>query len=181
MGLAPRGWGVLASAHLEGHPMKIAKNSAVTLDYTLKNDAGKVLDESGGEPLTYLHGNGQLVPGLERELEGKAAGAKLKVVVAAKDGYGEKKTGKTIDVPIEQFEGAGHLHEGMPVHAVGDQGEETTLWVMKVTKKQVVLGLDHPLAGETLHFEVEVRGVRAATAEELSHGHVHGPGDHHHH
>lgn len=163
--------------------MKIAANAVVALDYTLKDDHGKVLDDSGGEPLHYLHGKGQLVPGLERALEGQVAGTSFNVVVEPKDGYGLKKHGKTVKVPREDLpeDEDMALEEGVPIEAVGPDGKTTVLWVLETSADEITLSLDHPLAGVTLHFDVTIREVRKATREELAHGHVHGPGDHHHH
>lgn len=162
--------------------MKIGRNAVVSVEYTLKNDKGETLDESGGEPLTYIHGQGQLVPGLERALEGKARGETVNAVVAPKDGYGVKnKSAKAIEVPLDQFPEGEGPEVGMAIEAVGEGGETTTLWVVEKNEQSVKLSLDHPLAGVTLHFQVQIGDVRAATKEELAHGHVHGPGGHHHH
>ena len=162
--------------------MRIAANSVVSVDYVLKNDAGEVIDRSEqGEPLTYLHGHGQIVTGLETALEGKGSGDRVEIVVQPKDAYGERTTDKTIRVDRKQFPEEADLEVGEPVLAAGPDGDEVTLWIVDVDDENVALCVDHPLAGETLHFDVTVREVRAATKDELEHGHVHGPGDHHHH
>lgn len=161
--------------------MRIAKDSVVAFEYTLKNDAGEVVDESGDEPLTYLHGHGQIVPGLEAALIGKEAGAKLLVKVSPKEGYGEKTTDKTVRIAKDEFPEDAEPEIGMALDAVGPNGKSIVLWVIGKDKDGIEVSLDHPLAGVTLHFDVSIKDVRKATKEELAHGHVHGAGDHHHH
>lgn len=160
--------------------MTVAPNSVVLIHYTLKNDAGEVLDQSEqGSPLAYLHGRGNLIPGLERELEGKQSGDKLQVTIAPADAYGEYDEDLVQRVPRSAVQGVPDLREGMRLHARTDEGVQT-LMVTQVDDESVTLDGNHPLAGQTLHFEVEITEVRKATQEELSHGHVHGPGGHHH-
>jgi FKBP-type peptidyl-prolyl cis-trans isomerase SlyD len=160
--------------------MNIASDSVVQIHYTLKNDAGEVLDASEvGEPLTYLHGHGNLIPGLERELEGKGKGAKLNVSIQPADGYGEHDDKLVQKIPRNAIDGGGDIIPGMQVHAQTDEGTHA-LTVTHVDDQTVTLDGNHPLAGQTLHFEVEIGEVRAATEEELVHGHVHGPGGAHH-
>jgi FKBP-type peptidyl-prolyl cis-trans isomerase SlyD len=161
--------------------MKIARDTVVTIDYKLTNDAGEVLDESEGEPLVYIHGHGQLVPGLESALEGKDAGAKLEVAVPAKDGYGERVGSKMLEIPRDEFPEGEQVEPGMAIEAVGNDGKTVTLWIVDSNDEHVSVSLDHPLAGQTLHFDVNVKAVRAATKDELAHGHAHGDGGHHHH
>lgn len=162
--------------------MRIAANAVVSIDYVLKNDAGEVLDRSeANEPLTYLHGHGQIVPGLETALEGKGDGDRVETVVKPKDAYGERTTDKMIQVDRKQFPADADLEVGEAVLASGPDGDEVTLWIVDVVDESVSLSVDHPLAGETLHFDVTVREVREATKDELEHGHVHDPDDHHHH
>jgi FKBP-type peptidyl-prolyl cis-trans isomerase SlyD len=160
---------------------RIGAKRVVTLHYTLKNGAGEELDSSvGSEPLTYLHGNGQIVPGLEKALTGKRVGDKANVVVPPADGYGERSGKGPQRVPRAAFSGIDEIEVGMAFDTEGDDGRSQTVWIVAVDKDAVMIDLNHPLAGETLHFDVEVLAVRKATAEELSHGHVHGPGGHHH-
>lgn len=162
--------------------MNIAANSVVQIQYTLKDDAGKTIDSSqGGEPLTYLHGHGNLIPGMERELAGKKKGDKLQIVIAPADGYGEYDEKLVQHIPRTAIEGESELTEGMQVHAQSDDGGVLTLTITQLDKETATLDGNHPLAGKTLHFDVEIVAVRAATKEELAHGHVHGPGGHHHH
>lgn len=160
--------------------MTISQDSVVTIHYTLTDDDGDILDRSAaGEPLSYLHGHGQLIPGLERELSGKSAGDKLSVSVPAADGYGEYKESLVQEVPRHLLEGIDDLRPGMRLKAQTDQGPRSVT-VTKVADQVVTLDANHPLAGKTLHFDIEVAAVRDATDEELSHGHVHGPGGHDH-
>jgi FKBP-type peptidyl-prolyl cis-trans isomerase SlyD len=159
----------------------IADGAVVTIHYTLKNPEGEVIDSSvGGEPMDYLHGAENIVPGLESKLTGLAVGAKIQAVVAPEDGYGERSGPEPQPVPRSSFPDEADLHEGMQVMARGPEDETFALWVVGVDEDSVVLDHNHPLAGVTLHFDVEVTGIRAATEEEVAHGHPHGPGGHHH-
>lgn len=161
--------------------MRIAKNAVVNIHYTLTNDAGTVLDSSsGGEPLTYIHGNGNLIPGLEKALEGKGAGDKLSVVIAPEEGYGVRDEELIQKVPRSAFGGVAKLDVGMQFQAESNRGPRTVV-ITAIEGDSVTVDGNHPLADQTLNFEVEVAEVRSATAEEIAHGHVHGPGGHHHH
>lgn len=160
--------------------MSIETNHVVSIHYTLKGDAGEVIDSSaGGEPLAYLHGHGNLVPGLERELTGKNAGDKLQVKISPADGYGEYDPQLVQRVPRRALKGVGNVRVGMRLHAQTDHGPKPVT-VTQITGDMVTLDGNHPLAGKNLNFDVEIAAVRAATEEELSHGHVHGVGGHHH-
>ena len=160
--------------------MNIAADSVVQIHYTLKNDAGDVLDSSAGrEPLAYLHGAGNIVAGLENALEGKASGDKLNVRVAPEEGYGPRHDALVQDVPRDAFQGVDDIQPGMQFHAQGPSGP-MVVTVVKTGDDSVTVDGNHPLAGETLHFDVEVADVRDATEEEQEHGHVHGAHDHHH-
>ncbi|ABC80994.1 FKBP-type peptidyl-prolyl cis-trans isomerase [Anaeromyxobacter dehalogenans] len=161
--------------------MKIAKGSVVGLDYSLHLGDGKVVDQSEpGEPLTYLHGEGQIVPGLESALEGVDVGESRTVVVAPADGYGEHDPRGVQEVPRKAFPPGFDPQVGMELTAEGADGEPVPFAIREVKPESVVIDLNHPLAGKTLHFDVKVRDVRAATAEELEHGHAHGPEGHGH-
>jgi FKBP-type peptidyl-prolyl cis-trans isomerase SlyD len=161
--------------------MAVAQDSVVTIHYTLKDDAGEVLDSSvGAEPLAYLHGHGNLVPGLERELEGKATGDKINVTVQPADGYGDYDKQLVQRVPRRALQGIPNIRVGLRLQTQTAEGPRTVV-VTNVMGDMVTLDGNHPLAGKALNFEVEVTDVRPATEEELSHGHVHGPDDHHHH
>jgi FKBP-type peptidyl-prolyl cis-trans isomerase SlyD len=160
--------------------MKIEKDKVVSIEYTLRDDKGEVLDTSEGrEPLAYLHGNGNLIPGLESQLEGRSANESLKVAVAPADGYGEFDQAQIVDVPRSQFTGVADLAVGMQFTASGPEGQRIVT-VTKVGLETVTVDGNHPLAGQTLNFDVKIVDVREATADELSHGHVHGAGGHHH-
>lgn len=162
--------------------MNITKNKVALIHYTLKDDNGSVLDSSEGkDPLAYIQGIGNLIPGLEEELEGKVAGDKLETSIAPEKGYGERTDQNVHVVPLSSFQPDGDekLQEGMQVKVETNQGVSIAD-VAKIEGEDVTLDLNHPLAGETLHFNVEVVDVREATKEELDHGHAHGPGGHHH-
>ncbi len=159
--------------------MSIAQDQVVSIHYTLKDDAGEIIDSSPeGEPLAYLHGHGNLIPGLERELTGKRAGDKLQVTVAPADGYGEYDRQLVQRVPRRALKGLADLRVGMRLQAQAGHGARAVT-VTQIAGDLVTLDGNHPLAGKSLHFQVEVTGVRAATTAELSHGHVHSPGGHH--
>ena len=160
--------------------MQIAANCVAYIHYTLTDPAGAVLDSSsGGEPLAYLHGAGNIIPGLEKALEGKQAGDKLDVTVAPEDGYGTRDEGLVQQVPRRAFQGVKDIKPGMRFHANTGHGA-TQVTVTQVQGDMVTIDGNHALAGITLTFAVEVTKVREATSEELMHGHVHGPGGHHH-
>jgi FKBP-type peptidyl-prolyl cis-trans isomerase SlyD len=152
----------------------------VLIHYTLKDDAGDVLDTSdGAEPLAYIQGHGNLVVGLEKALEGKRDGDTVAVAVAPAEGYGTHDTAMIQRVPRRSLQGAGEIKKGMQFQARTEQGVRM-FTVTAVVGDMVTLDGNHPLADKTLHFDVKIVGVRAATAEELEHGHVHGTGGHHH-
>ncbi len=154
----------------------------VSFQYTLTSGDGEVLDASGDEsPFSYLHGAGNIVPGLERELTGRAAGDRLQVVVSPEDGYGERSGPGPQAVPLERFPEGVELHPGMQIMAQGPGGRAFPLWVVDVADSEVTVDHNHPLAGVTLHFDVTVAGIRQATEDELEHGHPHGPDGHHPH
>ena len=159
----------------------VADGKVVSIHYVLKNDAGEVIDESDeGNPLEYLHGVGNIVPGLEKELTGKAVGDKITTVVDPKEGYGERDERGEFDVPRGEFPEGVEPEVGMHFGIQDDNGHVFPVWVTGVTEEQVTLDANHPLAGVALHFEVTIDGIREASAEEQEHGHVHGPHDEHH-
>lgn len=160
--------------------MTITTGSVVLFDYTLTDDDNELIDSSkDGGPLAYLHGEGQIVKGLERVMEGKKAGESFSVTVEPEEAYGLSDPSKIAVVPSHQIEGGDELEEGMQLEASNDQGEQIVV-VTKIEGNNVTLDGNHPLAGMTLHFDITIREVRDATAEELAHGHVHGPSGHHH-
>jgi len=161
--------------------MQIGLNCIVAIDYTLTNNDGDVLDTSSGRaPLEYLHGAGNIIPGLEQALMGLEAGASLRVTVPPAEAYGEHDSEKIQIIPRTAFPPNIVPQEGMQLNARGPDGENFTLWVVRVEEEVVMVDSNHPLAGETLNFDVTIRSVRAATEEELGHGHSHGHGGHHH-
>ncbi len=154
--------------------MNIEKDKVVKFHYTLTNDAGETLDSSEGrEPLPYLHGHNGIIPGLEKELEGKQVGDKLKVSVAPAEAYGEINPEMVQMVPREAFSGVDDIQPGMQFQAQAPDGSVQVVVVKDVQPEGVLIDANHPLAGQTLHFDVEIAEVRDATAEELEHGHVH--------
>ena len=160
--------------------MQITTGSVVVFDYTLTDDDKDIIDSStGSEPLAYIQGEGQIVPGLEKAMEGKKAGDSFKMSVSPEEGYGVHDPENISVVPADQIEGGDELEEGMQLHTEGEFGEQTVL-ITKVDGNEVTIDGNHPLAGMTLHFDITIREVRPATKEELDHGHVHGPGGHHH-
>ena len=162
--------------------MLIAQDKVVLIHYTLTDDAGKVLDSSsGGEPLAYIHGQGNIIPGLEKALDGKQAGDKLNVRVEPAEGYGVRDDSLVQQVPRRSFGGAPNVQPGMQFHAQSKQGQTRVVTVTRIQGDMVTVDGNHPLAGEVLNFDVEVAEVREPSGEELEHGHVHGPGGHHHH
>ncbi len=160
--------------------MKISQDSVVSFLYTLKDASGAVIDQSDGEPLAYLHGHGQIVPGLERELMGKSAGEKLQVHVSPVDGYGEHDAARIQKVPLEAFSAIPDLREGMKLATRTRSGAHAEVVVTGIGPDAVTVDGNHPLAGKDLYFDIEIVAVRAASEEELAHQHVHGPGGHHH-
>jgi FKBP-type peptidyl-prolyl cis-trans isomerase SlyD len=153
--------------------MQVQDNAVVRIDYTLRDDAGEVLETSEGrEPMAYMHGVGQMLPGLERAMAGKAAGDALNVTVAPEEGYGEHNAELVQSVPRDVFEGVEKIEPGMRFTAQTAAGP-CPVTVTEVGEEQVKIDANHPLAGHTLHFDVTVVEVREATAEELEHGHPH--------
>jgi FKBP-type peptidyl-prolyl cis-trans isomerase SlyD len=158
--------------------MQVGPDKAVSIHYTLRDDAGEVLDSSDGrEPLTYLHGSGNIVPGLEKALDGKQVGDEVKVKVAPADGYGERDDANVRNVPRRRLP-EGKIEPGMRLRLQTEHGP-IVVAVTAVQGDYVTIDGNHPLAGMTLNFEVKVVEVRDATEEERTHGHVHGHGGHH--
>ncbi len=161
--------------------MEISKNNVATINYRLSDQNGNLIDSSeGGDPVVYLHGAGNLVPGLEKALEGKSKGDTLSVTVTPEEGFGDRNESLVQDVPRDRFEGAGDVEVGMQFQAQTPSGPRV-FRVVDVQNDTVRVDGNHALAGETLRFDVEVMDVRNASAEEIQHGHAHGPGGHHHH
>ncbi|MCI1209105.1 MAG: peptidylprolyl isomerase [Treponema sp.] len=148
--------------------MTITKDKVVSINYTLKDADGNELDSSKNtEPLEYLHGNGQLIPGLEMQLEGKTKGEKLSAVVEPKDAYGEYDEKLVIEVPRTQFDAETQIEVGMQFQA-DTAGGPTIVKVTKITDDKITVDANHDLAGKTLYFDVEIMDIRDAKPEELA-------------
>jgi FKBP-type peptidyl-prolyl cis-trans isomerase SlyD len=159
--------------------MQVDKNRVVSFHYHLRDEDGNELGHSGEVPVTYLHGHGSLVPGLEAGLLGHAGGEKLQFSVTPEEAYGPRLDLPSERIPLKRLLGTKRPRPGDVVAYQADDGTRQAT-VIKVGKFNVDLDPNHPLAGRTLHFEIELLEVREATAEELAHGHAHGPGGHQH-
>jgi len=154
--------------------MQITQNTVASIEYTLKDNEGQVLDTSEGrEPLTYLHGSGNLVPGLESALEGNGEGDSVSVTVEPAEGFGDRDENLIQQVPKTAFEGVDSIEAGMRFQASDENGQGRIVTVTEVADDQVTVDANHPLAGVLLNFDVNVVEVRAASEEEIEHGHVH--------
>ena len=160
----------------------IKNGKVVDLAYSLTNAEGEVLDQADvKDPFTYLQGGSQIVPGLESALEGLKKGDKKKVTVTPAEGYGEMNPELKLTVNRTQFPSDAELEEGMQFETQTPDGQSVVFTIEEIVDDQISINGNHPLAGQSLHFDVEVLNVRDATGEELSHGHAHGPDGHHHH
>ena len=160
--------------------MKISKGKVVSIHYALNDTAGEVLESSKGQaPLEYLHGYGNIIAGLEKALEGRASGEKLKAVIRPEDAYGIRDEAMVKTLPLSRFQNQDEVAVGAQFQAETSQGPRLAT-VTKMDDKNVTVDLNHPLADQTLSFDIDVVEVREATAEELSHGHAHGPEGHDH-
>lgn len=154
--------------------MRVEKHKAVAIDYTLRDDAGEIVDSNAdGDPLWYLHGVGSLIPGLESALDGRSKGDTFQSEVVPLEAYGERDDSLVQTFPREQFAGIEDLTLGAELIVEDDDGSEMMVVVVNMDDEQVTIDGNHELAGETLFFEVKVADVRDATAEEISHGHLH--------
>ncbi len=160
--------------------MQIEPNSVVTLHYVLKDNDGTVIDQSDDGNFLYLQGAMNIVPGLESALAGKVAGDEVSVSVSAEEGYGEKDPTRIQEVPKNMFDNAGDINVGVQFQAQSPEGDAIVVTVTEIKDDVVVIDGNHALAGVDLNFDVKVIDVRAATEEEISHGHAHGPNGHHH-
>ena len=160
--------------------MNIDKDSVVRFHYTLKDDSGEVLDSADeSSPMTYLHGHGSLMPELENALAGKTTGDQVEVKLSAAEAFGEREENAEQRVPLKHLGGARAWKPGMTAVVHTQQGQRQVT-VLKVGHTMATVDTNHPLAGKALNFNVEIVEVRPASEEELSHGHAHGPGGHHH-
>lgn len=160
--------------------MKISKNSVVTIDYQLMDAEGNVHEASTAqEPWVYLHGHGQVIPGVEAALEGKEAGTEVEIELEADKAYGHHDEELTTEVPRSAFEQIKNLEVGMRLAAEAPDGSHMVT-VTEITDDAVTVDANHPLAGQKVRIRTKVREVREATEEEIEHGHAHGPGGHQH-
>lgn len=160
--------------------MQIGPETVVSFHYTLRDEAGKALETSlGGQPATYLHGANNIIPGLESAMIGREAGESFSATVTPEQGYGQHDPDKAQRVPIKHLSFSGKLSPGAVVQLSTSDGMRTVT-VVKAGRHSADIDTNHPLAGQTLVFDIELVEVRAASAEELAHGHAHGPGGHHH-
>jgi FKBP-type peptidyl-prolyl cis-trans isomerase SlyD len=160
--------------------MQIADQKVVTLNYTLRDDQDTVIDSSQDGSFAYLHGASNIIPGLEKALTGKSIDDELKVTVEPAEGYGEHNPEMSQVVSIEMFDDADDIEVGRQFHAASPDGQPVVVTVTAVEDGNVTVDGNHPLAGVTLNFDVKVMDIRDASAEEIEHGHVHGPDGHHH-
>jgi FKBP-type peptidyl-prolyl cis-trans isomerase SlyD len=161
--------------------MKIEKDKVVSFHYALSEESGAPVEDSRErEPLVIMFGHGNIIAGLEQAMAGHEAGDRFDVVVAADQAYGERREDAMQRVPKKYFRDAEHLQPGMTTVLSTKEGRQQMVTVIKVGSSVIDVDLNHPMAGKTLHFAIEVTEVRDATPEELAHGHVHGPGGHQH-
>ncbi len=160
--------------------MKIADNHVVTLNYTLTDSQGDIIDQAQDSSFAYLHGAQNIIPGLENALTGKSVGDQFQVSIPPEQGYGARDENRVEDVPREMFPADEEINPGMMFHAQGPNGETITVTIVEVSEQTVKVDGNHALAGVDLNFDVEVMAIREAEAVEIEHGHVHGPGGHHH-
>lgn len=160
--------------------MQIGAETVVSFHYTLRDNSGKELESSrGGNPATYLHGARNIIPGLEAAMAGRVGGDSFSATIVPEEGYGLRDPGRVQRVPIKHLAFNGKLKPGAVVQLSTSDGMRTVT-VVKAGRHSADIDTNHPLAGQTLIFDIEVMEVRNASAEELAHGHVHGPGGHHH-
>ena len=160
--------------------MKVGKDKVVLMHYTLKNDAGDVIDSSdGADPLPFLQGHGNIIPGLESALEGSKVGDKLDVSIEPEEGYGLRMKDAIQEIPSSALQGVDEVKVGMQLQSQDKDGNAFLVSVTKIEDDKITVDGNHPLAGQTLHFSVSIESIRKAEAEELSHGHVHVDGHHH--
>jgi len=159
--------------------MTIAINKAVTLNYTLKDDQGEMLDQSNDASFIYLHGANNIIPGLEDALTGRVKDDKFDLVIKPEDAYGEHNPEFTQVVDRSMFDQAqaGDLEAGMQFQSQAEDGAMMIITISEVNGDKITIDGNHPLAGITLHYDVHVVDVRDATEEEITHGHIHAHGE----
>jgi FKBP-type peptidyl-prolyl cis-trans isomerase SlyD len=153
--------------------MQVAENTVVVIDYTLKSDDGSLIDSSKDkEPLSYIQGKGNLIPGVEDALKGKGSGQRVQVTVPPESGYGERDESLVLSIERDKLADVKGLEEGVRFR-LDTQNGPVVFTVMKMDDAEVLIDGNHPLAGMNLHFDITIKSVREATAEELEHGHIH--------
>jgi FKBP-type peptidyl-prolyl cis-trans isomerase SlyD len=160
--------------------MKISDKHVVTINYTLKDNDDNILDKSDDSSFCYLHGASNIIPGLEGALTGKSSGDQVSVSIDPEQGYGVREEARIQEVPRGAFPPDTAIEPGMQFHAEGPEGQALMVTVATVSDDAVTVDGNHPLAGVTLNFDVTIADIREASAEELEHGHVHGPQGHQH-
>lgn len=154
--------------------MKVSKDKVISANYVLKNAEGELIDESTPEsPMAYIHGIGDVAEGLEKALEGKVVGDKINVTLTPDEAYGAFDESLVQEVSKEMFNDVETLEEGLVFQAETPEGEVREYEIVAIEGEKVTIDSNHPLAGETLVFDIEITEIRDATAEELEHGHVH--------
>jgi len=160
--------------------MQITKDTVALFHYTLKNDEEQIIESTAGKEATaYLQGHGGMIRGVQSALEGKKAGDSFSITVHPQEGYGERKDDAIQRVPVKHLVGSKKLRPGM-IATVHTENGQRQVSIVKMGKFMAKVDTNHPLAGQILHFDIEIVEVREATAEEVSHGHAHGAGGHHH-
>ncbi|OOV86762.1 FKBP-type peptidyl-prolyl cis-trans isomerase [Oceanospirillum linum] len=160
--------------------MGISKDKVVQFYYTLRDEAGELLESNvGADPVAYLHGHKNMMPGVEKALEGREAGGEFTVTLPPEETYGVRRENSEQRVPVKHLMGAKRWKPGMMAVVQTEQGQRQVT-VIKVGKFMVTVDTNHPMAGKTLTFDMVVADVRDATSEEIAHGHAHGIGGHHH-
>jgi len=161
--------------------MKLEKDKVGLFNFTLTEQTGQQIDSSDRQPMAYLHGYDNLIPGLEKELAGKSAGDKLNTTIKAAEGYGEIQEHLIQkEVPVSMFQGVDNIEVGMRFEAQAEGGGIHSVEITEKNGETVTVDGNHPLAGKDLTFDIEITEVREATKEELEHGHAHGAGGHQH-
>ena len=160
----------------------VADGKVVVIHFTATGEDGRLIESTRGkDPMAYLHGQGHIVPGLEAALVGKEPGDRLKVTLPPEQAYGVRKGPGPQAVPRKEFPRKMDLREGMPLRVPNSEGQPVTVWITRMQGSRVWIDVDHPLAGQTVTFDVEVVLVRDPYPEEIEHGHAHGiDGGHHH-
>lgn len=154
--------------------MLVSKDKVVTFHFTLRNGNGEIIDSSAGhDPLPYIQGSGQLIAGLEKEMEGKSVGDAFEVHLTSAEAYGERREDLKDVIPRDAFGEVEALEIGMQFYADGPEGP-VVLTITDMDGDNISVDANHPLAGENLHFSIEITEIREASSEELAHGHVHG-------